>query len=72
MTGLERPFVSVHSRSDLETEIEMAEELISAGTPAFQPDDTAEDGYIAALRFVLNNTASSVRDEYDALMNIGN
>lgn len=68
MTRLERPFVSVHSRSALEREIEMAEELLSSGRPAFLPDDTAEEGYIAALRFVLNNTASSVREVYDELM----
>ncbi len=67
MTGLERSFVSVHSRSALEREVEMAEALI-AGKGTAYPDSTFEEGYIAALNMVLNQQGSNVREEYEDLM----
>ncbi|MBE8578624.1 hypothetical protein [Vibrio sp. OPT18] len=66
-TGLERSFVSVHSRSRLEREIEMAEAIMEHNNTAF-PDSTFEEGYIAAINFVLNRYSSSVRDEFEAIM----
>ncbi|EMU9331747.1 hypothetical protein AAA806_002009 [Vibrio cholerae] len=64
---LQRPFTSVHSRSAIEREIEMAETLIEhQGTS--MPDSTFEDGYISALKFVLNYEASNVREEFEELM----
>ncbi|EPJ2790540.1 hypothetical protein ACTHEE_000490 [Vibrio parahaemolyticus] len=67
MTGLERPFVSVHSRSTLEREVEMAEALI-AETGTTYPDATFEEGYIAALNMVMNRQGSNVREDYEDLM----
>lgn len=65
--GLQRPFTSVHSMSGLEREIEMAEALIEMDGTAF-PESTFEDGYIAALKFVLNREGSNVREEYEDMM----
>ncbi|HCH1426945.1 TPA: hypothetical protein NKQ26_004858 [Vibrio parahaemolyticus] len=67
MTGLERPFVSVHSRSALEREVEMAEALIAEKGSTY-PDATFEEGYIAALNMVMNHQGSNVREEYEELM----
>ncbi len=67
MTGLERPFVSVHSRSALEREVEMAEALIAEKNTAY-PDATFEDGYIAALNMVMNRQSSNVREDYEEMM----
>ncbi|MCU8204420.1 hypothetical protein M2H09_03855 [Vibrio vulnificus] len=64
---LQRPFISVHSRRQLEREIEMAEALIEVDGTAF-PDCTFEEGYIAALRFVMNMEGSNVREEYEGMM----
>ncbi|TOI03233.1 hypothetical protein CGI67_26130, partial [Vibrio parahaemolyticus] len=50
MTGLERPFVSVHSRSDLEREVEMAEALMANGLSPFLEDVTPTEAYIEALK----------------------
>lgn len=61
-------FTAPYSKGELEKEIQMAEALIEnecAGT-AF-PDSTFEDGYIAALNFVLGREGSNVREEYEAL-----
>ncbi len=66
-TGLERSFVSVHSRSALEREIEMAEAIIDHEHTAF-PDSTFEEGYIAALNLVMNRQGSNVREDYEAIM----
>ncbi|EJG1084634.1 hypothetical protein C4G53_RS12770 [Vibrio parahaemolyticus] len=67
MTGLERLFVSVHSRSALEREVEMAEALIAETGTAY-PDATFEEGYIAALNMVMNRQGSNVREDYEDLM----
>ncbi|HIF6161000.1 TPA: hypothetical protein ACX3IN_001944 [Vibrio parahaemolyticus] len=67
MTGLERPFVSVHSRSAIEREVEMAESLIEQKGTVFE-DATFEEGYIAALNMVLNRQGSNVREEYEVMM----
>lgn len=68
MTGLERPFVSVHSRSTLEREVEMAEALMENGVNPFLEDVTPTEAYIEALKFVMNQQGSSVREDYDDLM----
>ncbi|MDF4919599.1 hypothetical protein P3607_11145 [Vibrio parahaemolyticus] len=67
---MQRQFISVHSRRQLEREIEMAETLIEVDGTAF-PDCTFEDGYIAALKFVMNIEGSNVREEYEEMMNEG-
>lgn len=64
---LQRPFISVHSRSVIEHEIDMAEAIIEHESTAF-PDDTFEDGYIAALKFMLNQQGSNVREDYETIM----
>ncbi|ELE2164740.1 hypothetical protein [Vibrio furnissii] len=64
---LSRPFTSVHSKSALEREINMAEALMESDGTAF-PDSTFEDGYIAALNFVMNREGSNVREEYEGMM----
>ncbi|EJB8688799.1 hypothetical protein C1S99_10765 [Vibrio parahaemolyticus] len=68
MTGLERPFVSVHSRSTLEREVEMAEALMENGVNPFLEDVTPIEAYIEALKFVMNQQGSSVREDYEDLM----
>lgn len=68
MHELKRLFTTAISLSELEHEIVMAEAVMEnerAGT-AF-PDSTFEDGYIAALNFVLGREGSNVREEYEAL-----
>ncbi len=65
---MQRSFISVHSRSDIDREIEMAEALIEHDGSSF-PDSTFEEGYIAALNYVLNRQGSNVREEYEDLMN---
>lgn len=67
VNSLERPFVSVHSRSTLEREIGMAETIMEHENTA-HPDATFEEGYIAAINFVLNRYSSNVRDEFEAIM----
>ncbi len=64
---LQRPFVCVHSMGMIEREIDMAMSLIEHDGTAF-PDSTFEDGYIAALNFVLSRHGSNVREEYEDLM----
>ncbi|MBY8232337.1 hypothetical protein KW535_13440 [Vibrio fluvialis] len=64
---LSRPFTSVHSKSALEREINMAEALMESDGTAF-PDSTFEDGYIADLNFVMNREGSNVREEYEGMM----
>ncbi|AYO18076.1 hypothetical protein D0812_27440 [Vibrio owensii] len=68
MTGLERSFVSVHSRSTLEREVEMAEALMENGVNPFLEDVTPTEAYIEALKFVMNQQGSSVREDYEDLM----
>ncbi|EHK0750596.1 hypothetical protein U0N67_003731 [Vibrio parahaemolyticus] len=67
MTGLERSFVSVHSRSAIEREVEMAEALVAEKGTAY-PDSTFEEGYIAALNMVLNRQGSNVQEDYKEMM----
>lgn len=67
MHELQRSFTTPHSYRALEREIEMAETLIEHDGTAF-PDSTFEDGYIAALKFVMCHEGSNVREEYEALM----
>ncbi|RZQ46812.1 hypothetical protein D8T55_04575 [Vibrio vulnificus] len=67
---LQRPFISVHSRRQLEREIEMAEALIEVDGTAF-PDCSFEEGYIAAIKFVMNMEGSNVREEYEGMMDEG-
>lgn len=64
---LQRSFTTPHSYRAIEREIEMAEALIEHDGTAFR-DSVMEDGYIAALRFVLGMEGSNVREEYEALM----
>ncbi|EHJ9983664.1 hypothetical protein KB976_002734 [Vibrio parahaemolyticus] len=68
MTGLERPFVSVHSRSVLEREVEMAEALMANGTNPFLDGTTPTEAYIDALKFVMNQQGSCVRADYEDMM----
>lgn len=63
---LQRSFTTPHSYRTLEREIEMAEALIEHDGTAF-PDSTFEDGYVAALRLVLGQQGSNVREEYEDL-----
>ncbi|EKL9959449.1 TPA: hypothetical protein ACMDR7_000106 [Vibrio parahaemolyticus] len=65
---LQRCFTTPHSYRALEREIEMAEALIEHDGTAF-PDSTFEDGYIAALKFVLSRQGSNVREEYEDMQN---
>ncbi len=65
---LQRSFTTPHSYSAIEREIEMAEALIENDGTAF-PECSFEDGYIAALKFVLNREGSNVREEYEDMMN---
>lgn len=65
---LQRSFTTPHSCRAIEREIEMAEALIEHDGTAF-PDSTFEEGYIAALKFVMNRQGSNVRDEYEDMLN---
>ncbi|WP_447077700.1 hypothetical protein [Shewanella algae] len=62
-----RVFISSRSRSEIDAEISMAERLIELEGTAF-PDSTFEDGYIAALNYVLGKQDSNVREEFDQVM----
>ncbi|MDA0126489.1 hypothetical protein OH458_00155 [Vibrio sp. MarTm2] len=64
---LQRSFTTPRSYRALEREVEMAEALIEHDGTAF-PDSTFEEGYIAALNFVMNRQGSNVREEYEDLM----
>ncbi len=64
---LQRSFTTAHTRRVIDLEIEMAEALIENDGTAF-PDSTFEEGYIAALKFVLNQSSSNVREEYEDMM----
>lgn len=68
---LSRCFVSLHTLYEIEKEIDMAQTLIERDGTAFS-DSTFEDGYIAALNFILNRQGSNVREEYEDLMNEAN
>lgn len=67
MHELQRSFTTPHSYRALEREIEMTEALVEHEGTAF-PQSTFEDGYIAALNFVLGREGSNVREDYEALM----
>lgn len=67
LNELQRSFTTPHSFRALEREVEMAEALIEHDGTAF-PDASFEEGYIAALRFVLNRQGSNVREEFEDLM----
>ncbi|MFV0448652.1 MAG: hypothetical protein ACK5MF_09340 [Vibrio sp.] len=45
----------------------MAESLMEKMGTAF-PDCSMEEGYIAALRFILNQQGSEVREEFESMM----
>ncbi len=60
-------FVSGYSKSELEQEVDMAQALIDHDGTVFS-DSTFEEGYIAALNFVLGRQASNVAEEYQHLM----
>lgn len=60
-------FTAPYSRGELVKEIEMAEAIVRTQDTAY-PDYSFEDGYIAALNFVLGNEQSSMREEFDALI----
>lgn len=60
-------FLSVHSQTQIERELERAQTLIEKDGTAFS-DDTFEEGYIAALNFVLNRQGSNVREEFEVVM----
>ncbi len=60
-------FVSVHSRSALEREIEMTETLLENGADTFDGLTPAE-AYMAALKFVMNQQGSIVRSDFEDLM----
>ncbi|MEJ6520616.1 hypothetical protein PQI64_12735 [Shewanella bicestrii] len=60
-------FTAPYSKGELEKDIEMAEEIVRTQDTAY-PDYSFEDGYIAALNFVLGNEQSSMREEFDALI----
>ncbi|XDF79176.1 hypothetical protein AAFX60_018965 [Aliivibrio fischeri] len=64
---LQRSFTTAHSYSAIEREIEMAQVLIDEEGTAF-PDSSFEEGYIAAMQFILTRQGSNVREEYEALM----
>ncbi|AUR82793.1 coil containing protein [Vibrio phage 1.028.O._10N.286.45.B6] len=64
---LQRSFTTAHTRRVVDLEIEMAEALIEKDGTAF-PDSTFEEGYIAALKFILNQSSSNVREEYEDMM----
>ncbi|MGL5665343.1 MAG: hypothetical protein ACRDD9_04355 [Shewanella sp.] len=59
-------FTAPYSKGELEKEIQMAEAIIDTEHTAY-PDSSFEDGYIAALNFVLGKEQSSMREEYEAL-----
>ncbi|MBV7315476.1 hypothetical protein [Shewanella sp. NIFS-20-20] len=61
-----RLFTTALTRSELEREIAMAEALIEHDGTGF-PDSSFEDGYIAAINFVLGNEMSNVEEEYKQL-----
>jgi len=65
---LKRLFTTALSLSELEREIAMAEAVAeSERTGTAFPDSTFEDGYIAALNFVMGREGSNVREEFEAL-----
>ncbi|WP_241908414.1 hypothetical protein [Vibrio lentus] len=64
---LQRSFTTAHTRRVIDLEIEMAEALIEKDGTAF-PDSTFEEGYISALKFILNQSSSNVREEYEDMM----
>lgn len=64
---LQRSFTTAHSYSAIEREIEMAQVLIDEDGTAF-PDSSFEEGYIAAMQFILTRQGSNVREEFEDLM----
>ncbi|HBV77630.1 MULTISPECIES: hypothetical protein [Vibrio] len=54
---------SKHSYEDIKKEIFFAEVLIEQSGTEF-PDSTFEEGYIAALQWILNESGSNVREEF--------
>lgn len=68
MRDIELPFVSVHSRLALEREVEMAEDLTANGINPFLDGVTPAEAYIEALKFVMNQQGSSVRTDYEDMM----
>lgn len=68
MRDIELSFVSVHSRSELEREVEMAEALMANGVNPFLDDVTPTEAYIDALKFVMNQQGSCMRADYEYMM----
>ncbi|WP_345853572.1 hypothetical protein [Shewanella algae] len=64
---LKKLFLCALSRREIEHEISMAETMIEIDGSCF-PDCTFEDGYIAALNYVLGRQGSNVREEYEQLI----
>ncbi len=67
MANENAPYTTIHSHKAIEEEIYCAESLIDADGTAF-PDSNFEEGYIAALRWVLGREPSNVREEFFAMM----
>lgn len=65
---LKRLFTTALSRGELTREIDMAQALIDHDGTSF-PDSTFEEGYIAAINFVLGLAESNVEEEYQHLQN---
>lgn len=63
MHELQRSFTTPHSYRALEREIEMAEELLN-----MKGHHEHLESHIAAIRFVLGQQGSEIKEEYEALM----
>lgn len=61
-----QPYRSKHTHEDIKKEIIFAEVLIEQSGTEF-PDATFEEGYIAALQWILNEASSNVREEFLSL-----
>lgn len=62
-SALPQRFVCIHSRARLEREIEMAEEIESE-----KGWSQHIESYASAIRFVLGQQGSEIREEYEELM----
>ncbi|PSU49461.1 hypothetical protein C9J12_08200 [Photobacterium frigidiphilum] len=62
-----KSFIAVHSIGAIENEIFCAEGLLEEVGTAY-PDDSFEDGYAAALRWMMGKEPSSVEEEYRSIL----
>ncbi|PSU46667.1 hypothetical protein C9J12_18220 [Photobacterium frigidiphilum] len=62
-----KSFIAVHSISAIENEIFCAEGLLEEVGTAY-PYDSFEDGYAAALRWMMGKEPSSVEEEYRSIL----